>query len=100
MPALIPQLQNAIQYILDLNHPSGKAPLIGHHFVTRWLKRNLDYRHVKQRPQEVNRIAANVVSAYSRYFCELKEAIDEYGVQRGDTYNIDETGFRIGCEGS
>ncbi|KAF2183566.1 hypothetical protein K469DRAFT_507316, partial [Zopfia rhizophila CBS 207.26] len=49
IPALIPQLKNAMQYILDLAHPDGGAPPLGKDFVTRWLKRNPDCRRVKQK---------------------------------------------------
>ncbi|KAF2176056.1 hypothetical protein K469DRAFT_608427 [Zopfia rhizophila CBS 207.26] len=35
MPALIPQLKNAMQYILDLTHPNSLAPPLGKDFITR-----------------------------------------------------------------
>ncbi|KAI0615765.1 HTH-Tnp-Tc5 domain-containing protein, partial [Pyrenophora tritici-repentis] len=82
MPPLMPQLISAAQRILDLEHPDGKAPPIGKNWISRWLVRNLDCRQI-----------------YERHFAALKRAIDEYAIQPGDLYNMDETGIRIGVGG-
>ncbi|USP75262.1 DDE-1 domain containing protein [Curvularia clavata] len=58
---------------------SGKAPRLGRNWISRWLRDNPDYRRKKQKKQELNRVAANT---------------------QGDTYNMDETGFRLGVGGS
>ncbi|KAF2178438.1 hypothetical protein K469DRAFT_803209 [Zopfia rhizophila CBS 207.26] len=65
MPALVQQLRWAMQFILDLASPSGKALLIGLHFCTRWLERNPDCRCVKQKPQEVTCLACSTEEVYS-----------------------------------
>ena len=97
---MVPQLKGAIQRILDLDHPDGKAPPLGQHFITRWLATNLDYRRVKQKLKELNWVAANSVEVYKAYFNEFKAVVYKYGIIQGDVYNIDETGFRIGVGGS
>ena len=60
MPAIVPQLKGAIQHILDLDHPDGKAPPLGQHFIVRWLAVNSDCKRIKQKPKEINQVAANV----------------------------------------
>ena len=97
---MVPQLKGAIQRILDLNYPNGKAPPLGQHFITRQLATNLDYRRVKQKLKELNWVAANSVEVYKAYFNEFKAVVYKYGIIQGDAYNIDETGFRIGVGGS
>ncbi|ENI03183.1 hypothetical protein COCC4DRAFT_143533 [Bipolaris maydis ATCC 48331] len=100
MPALVPQLKNAVQYLLDLEEPTGYAPKVGQHFITRWLQRNPDCRRVKQKPREITRTAAAAEEAYKAHFDAVKEIKYRHGILPADTYNMDETGFRIGCGGS
>ena len=97
---MVPQLKGAIQRILDLNHPDGKAPPLGQYFIMRQLATNLDYRRVKQKLKELNQVAANSIEVYKAYFNEFKAVVYKYGIIQGDVYNIDETGFRIGVGGS
>ena len=97
---MVPQLKGAIQRILNLNHPNGKAPPLRQHFITRWLATNLDYRRVKQKLKELNWVTANSVEVYKAYFNEFKAVVYKYGIVQGDVYNIDETGFRISVGGS
>ncbi|KAI0568531.1 transposase, partial [Pyrenophora tritici-repentis] len=99
MPPLIPQLISAAQRILDLEHPDGKAPPIGKNWISRWLARNPDCRRKKQKKQEIKRLAANTVEVYERHFAALKRAIDEYAIQPGDLYIMDETDIRMGAGG-
>lgn len=99
MPPLMLQLISAAQRILDLEHPDGKAPPIGKNWISRWLARNPDCRRKKQKKQEIKRPAANTVEVYERHFGAPKRAIDEYAIQPGDLYNIDETGIHIGVGG-
>ena len=100
MSPLVPQLVGAAQRILDLDDPSGKANPVGKNWVARWLAQNPDARRKRQRPQELARLAANKVETYQHHFDELERVIDEFGIQPGDTYNMDETGVRMGIGGS
>ena len=97
---MVPQLKGAIQRILNLNYPDGKAPPLRQHFITHWLATNLDCRRVKQKLKELNWVAANSVEVYKAHFNEFKAVVYKYGIIQGDAYNIDETGFRIGVGGS
>jgi hypothetical protein len=54
MPAMVLQLKGAIQRILDLDHPDGKAPPLGQHFLIRWLAANPDCKRVKQKAKDIN----------------------------------------------
>ena len=100
MPALVPQLKSTMQYNLDLSHPSGQAPPIGQHLIGRWLKRNKDCRRVKQKPQEVARLACSTKAVYRAHFNELRKLMRDKSIQPADAYNMDKTGFRISIGGS
>lgn len=83
IPALGPQLKNAI---LNLADPEGRAHPIGDHWVARWLARNPDCRRVKQKPQELERMAHSTVDLYSDHFRKLKQCIVDHGIQPADCY--------------
>ena len=100
IPALYLQVKSAIQRILDIDDPSGNAPPLGKSFITRWLARNPDCRRVKQKPQELSRVAQNTEGVYTQHFEALHEGINDYSKQAADIYNMDKTRFRIGYGGN
>jgi len=100
MPVLFPQLVAAFQTVFDLNDPRGRADPIGRNFVSRWLARNPQYRRVRQKPQELSRIASNTEAVYQKHFDDLDTIMADFGITRDDCWNMDETGFRIGVGGS
>ena len=75
MPAMVSQLKGAIQHILNLNHPDGKASPLGQHFITHWLAANPDCKRVKQKPKELDRVAANSREVYHDHFNEFKTVV-------------------------
>ncbi|KAK7179101.1 uncharacterized protein CC84DRAFT_520111 [Paraphaeosphaeria sporulosa] len=100
MPCLMLQLIGAAQYIIDRAHPNGRAPPLSKDWLSRWLERNPDCRRMKQKSQNINWTAMATFEVYSHYFTELKKVIYTHGITTYDTYNMDETGFRIGVGGS
>lgn len=68
--------------------------------MSRYLKANPDLLLRRQRSQEVSRLSANIIETYVGHFDALKKAIVDYAIVRGDCYNMDETGFRMGVGGS
>lgn len=79
------------------SQPSGTAdPTVGSRWVTRFLKR---YKYDKRTQQQLDssRLDAEQPEVIQKYFNCLKEALDCYGIQPEDIWNMDETGFRIGA---
>ncbi|KAF1980141.1 hypothetical protein BU23DRAFT_444255, partial [Bimuria novae-zelandiae CBS 107.79] len=65
-------------------------------WLTRWIERHPECRRIKQKPQDINRTAMATFEAYSQHFTRLKKVMYDHGITPTDTYNMDETGFRIG----
>ena len=97
-PALVPQLLDTAERILRQCEPEA-APL-GKNWIMRYLQRNPHLHHVRQKPQELERMAADEIPVYKRYFREFKAIVNEKGIPKGDIYNMDEMGFRIGVGGN
>ena len=91
--ALFPQLLDAAERILKQSEPEA-APL-GKNWITHYLWRNPHLRWVRQKLQELERVAANEIPVYKKHFREFKAIVNEKGIQNGDIYNMDETGFRM-----
>lgn len=62
----------------------------------RFLQRHPEYRIRKQKTLDVRRKQAHDVDELRRWFEQYKRIRDERGILPQDTYNFDETGFRIG----
>ncbi len=77
--------------------PSG-APSVGDHWFRRFYNRHPELRTRRQTPIAVARKdASSNIEVLELYFKKLKIVIDEKGIQEADHWNMDETGFRIGC---
>ncbi|KAF1975418.1 hypothetical protein BU23DRAFT_458404, partial [Bimuria novae-zelandiae CBS 107.79] len=55
MPCLMPQLTGAAQFLIDRDHPDGRAAPLGKEWLTRWIERHPECRRIKQKPQDINR---------------------------------------------
>jgi hypothetical protein len=89
--------------ILAQNHADAAIqPLVvGTKWASRFLKRHSEDGFVI-RIQESLDIAcyhANKPEVISIYFQKLKQALEKYGIQLPNIYNMDKTGFRIGVGG-
>lgn len=70
---------------------------MGQNWVKRFLKRNPSLKKRRHRSISANRQAAYHIQELEIYFRRLEEVIEKYGIIGCDIWNIDETGFRIGC---
>jgi len=66
----------------------------------RFLARHPHLKQRRQRPIAVQRKDANNVDDLANYFTKLEVAIAKYGIVLEDLWNMDETGFRVGCDRS
>jgi len=93
--SLTPQLiEAAANFLLDDVKP------VGENWVKRFLKRNPSLKKRRHRSILANRQAAYHIQELEIYFRRLEEVIEKYGIIECDIWNIDETGFRIGCDKS
>ncbi|KAJ3479083.1 hypothetical protein NLG97_g8409 [Lecanicillium saksenae] len=76
--------------------PADEVPTVGKLWTTRFLKRN-EYIKQRQRVIESQRKAAEDPNVINKYFQQLREVIDDEGIQPADIWNMDESGFRIGA---
>ena len=76
-------------------------PTVGIHWTPRFLERTAKYGFVKQQPQELARKDASMnPDAIEQWFEELRALFAKYGIQVEDTWNVDETGVRVGIGGT
>lgn len=80
-----------------LRQADKNAPAVGEHWVTRWLQRHPEYRIRRQKPMAVARKEAFNLHLIKKHFSDFYKIKQELGVHDDDIYNMDETGFRIGC---
>lgn len=74
----------------------ASPPIVGQHWVARFLKRHPEFRVVKQRVLDKERQEAESYQSVQQYYEKLWRAIDDHGIQPADIWNMDESGFRIG----
>ena len=84
----------AANYILQTD--DGLQPPVGKNWFTRFHRRHPELFKTRQRPLAALRKDAYCVRDLERFYRKLSTAIEENGIQPADTWNMDETGFRIG----
>jgi len=70
---------------------------VGKQWVKRFLKRHPDLKRRRQRTLASERKDAFNVEELEYYFKQLEHVCDAFGIQIANIWNMDETGFRIGC---
>ena len=68
-PALVPQLLDAAERTFKQSEPEA-APL-GKNWITCFLRQNPHLRRVWQKPQELERVAADEIPVYKKHFRKL-----------------------------
>ena len=81
----------------DAHTGDGPAAIVSVNWTPRFLERHPEYAHRKQHSQELARkLAAEDPEAILEWFEGYDKLVRKYGIQERDTYNYDESGFRIG----
>jgi hypothetical protein len=84
-------------YLLQRSHKGADTPpLTSVRWAKRWLKRNPELYLRRQRSLDLNRAIAHDKEAIFKWFNSLIKLIELHGITAADTWNFDETGFRIG----
>ena len=71
--------------------------MVGHQWLKRFLERNPEYHIRKKTPLAAERKHSHGVHDMSNYFEKIERITREKGITELDVWNMDETGFRIGC---
>jgi hypothetical protein len=85
--------------VKQINDPSIQlvtyAP-IGHQWIPRFLCRHLELASVMTRRIDAPRIKDASPEALQKWFEKLDRVMEEFGIEWGNIYNMDESGFAIG----
>jgi hypothetical protein len=93
----LPMIVACANYLLQRSHDGpGPPPSANPRWAKRWLKRNPELHLRRQRSLNLNRAIAHDKEAIFGWFDGLIKIIELYGITTTDTWNFDETGFRIG----
>ena len=91
-------IRGASEYILKISSdPKSSPKSLGKDWVTWFLKRHPRYLKPKPKPLSAERKKAHDEQSIQEAYKKFQRSIQEKGIQIHDNYNIDETGFRIGC---
>lgn len=71
----------------------GKPPIVGAHWVARFLQRHPQYVVRKQKPLATERKNAHKPETFQTHFEDYRVAKREKGIHNEDIYNFDETWF-------
>ena len=71
--------------------------VVGHQWLKQFLERNPKYHVRKQKPLEAEQKHSHSVHDISDYFEKIERVMREKGITKLDLWNMDETGFQIGC---
>lgn len=86
----------AVTLFNEAHRPDQRITRMGPHWCKRWLSRHSGIRKMKRKPLPFHRKNASDIKILERHFELFKTQRDEYNIQLEDTWNFDETGFRIG----
>lgn len=81
----------------DHADPTSPAPSVGIHWSRRFIERRPELHVEKATPLAAERKRTHDPDSLRDWFLRLQRTIQEYGVVDNDIYNMDETGYRIGC---
>ena len=87
-------IERAANYLLSLD---GLDCVVGPKWTRRFLDRHPEYLKRKQKPLAVERKNAHSLKDMEEYFETFRKLVEWFGLVPDDIWNMDETGFRIGC---
>jgi hypothetical protein len=95
----IAQVEKSANFLLRKAHndPSTPPPLVGQHWMKRFQRRHPEIFKRKQRPLAVERQHVQDPQTIQQHFYDFRNVVQKRGICSDDTWNMDETGFRVGC---
>ena len=89
-------VENVVNFVL--RKTDSNAIFLKNHWIKRFLDRNLDFKKQRQRFISIHKKDIDWISTLKQYFHQLKNVINQYNIQILDTWNMNETDFRIECK--
>ena len=99
-PARFPMVRGAANYLLREAHLDAftpPPPIVSNSLTKLFLNRNPQFFKRKQKPLAAERKHAHNAKDIREYFEAYRAAREARGIVDEDVWNMDETGFRIGC---
>ncbi len=97
LPARLHLVQSTANALRAQDFPRWNSPpLLSDKWAKRWLDRQSDLFKAKRKPIAADRKNAHDPKVLQTHFDEFKEVIVKYGITEDDTWNFDETGYRMG----
>lgn len=95
----LPLIRGAANHLLQLQYSSSStlAPRVGKCWTGRFMKRNPQFFMKKGKPLAAERKNAHNVVDIQAYFSQFHSVTETLGIPPDDMWNMDETGFRVGC---
>ena len=86
----------ALSMINAAQPPEKRLKRMGQHWLKRWIKRQPGLFKIRRQPLSVARRNAHNPEIIQHHFDLFRKQRDEYSILPEDTWNMDETGYRIG----
>ncbi len=98
--AKVNMISAAANYILAKSHPDHLTlpPQVSENLTRRFFACNPESYKRKQKPRAAERKNAHNKDDFMKYFEKYKDIQIEKRIADEDVWNIDETGFRAGCD--
>jgi hypothetical protein len=94
------QVQNRANWILALDNPNvTEPPTVGKNWPSRFLQRHPQFEKRASHPLKNERKWSHDVESLGGWFERFRKAMQDFGIQKQDVWNFDETGFRVGIGG-
>jgi len=81
---------------LEITQNSISIEKFGDQWIQRFIRRGSELATVQLRKMDLSRVKDTSYERLSKWFNDLRSAIDEYNISIENIYNMDESGFAIG----
>ena len=97
LPARLHMVQSTANALRAQDFPRwNPPPLLSDKWAKRWLDRQPGLFKAKRKPLAADRKNAHDPEVLQTHFDEYKEVVIKYDITKEDTWNFDETGYRMG----
>ena len=96
-PGRLREIQTSANQILRQDaDPTKPYPTVSIQWAKRWITRQDKLYKIRRKPLAAARKNAHYLALLQGHFQRCKDLVAQYGIYLEDTWNFDETGFRIG----
>lgn len=97
VPLRFSHIISAANEVLAAAYPSDEdPPTVSDRWPPRWLARHTEFTVRREKSIEIERQRAMNVEQIQDFFEKFRSVVDQYKIERDDTWNMDETGIRVG----